>query len=47
MSVYYRFQDVVKFEYDKTSVEYTRYQTLFQDVVKFEYDKTSCLTNYQ
>ena len=34
------FQDVVKFEYDKTIRVSTQEQAKFQDVVKFEYDKT-------
>ena len=34
------FQDVVKFEYDKTWINYHGYLVTFQDVVKFEYDKT-------
>ena len=34
------FQDVVKFEYDKTSNMQVDVQLWFQDVVKFEYDKT-------
>ena len=34
------FQDVVKFEYDKTSDQSFFEKILFQDVVKFEYDKT-------
>ena len=35
-----KFQDVVKFEYDKTiKINYSPID-LFQDVVKFEYDKT-------
>ena len=35
-----KFQDVVKFEYDKTEI--VGYETIqaFQDVVKFENDKT-------
>ena len=35
-----KFQDVVKFEYDKTSNMQFDVQLWFQDVVKFEYDKT-------
>ena len=35
-----RFQDVVKFEYDKTIITIKLEDSLFQDVVKFEYDKT-------
>ena len=34
------FQDVVKFEYDKTYAEREGMTSKFQDVVKFEYDKT-------
>ena len=34
------FQDVVKFEYDKTKYNSILVTNLFQDVVKFEYDKT-------
>ena len=34
------FQDVVKFEYDKTGMKKEKDGVLFQDVVKFEYDKT-------
>ena len=34
------FQDVVKFEYDKTSEATAEFRSMFQDVVKFEYDKT-------
>ena len=34
------FQDVVKFEYDKTGNFYVLPYAKFQDVVKFEYDKT-------
>ena len=34
------FQDVVKFEYDKTIKCYPYSMFMFQDVVKFEYDKT-------
>ena len=33
------FQDVVKFEYDKTLDGRFNCVTMFQDVVKFEYDK--------
>ena len=35
------FQDVVKFEYDKTIYQVYKNITKFQDVVKFEYDKTT------
>ena len=35
-----KFQDVVKFEYDKTKKNLRRKNSRFQDVVKFEYDKT-------
>ncbi len=35
------FQDVVKFEYDKTMARVLKEFHKFQDVVKFEYDKTS------
>ena len=34
------FQDVVKFEYDKTKGFVEHGFIMFQDVVKFEYDKT-------
>ena len=34
------FQDVVKFEYDKTIYTHIVGNDRFQDVVKFEYDKT-------
>ena len=34
------FQDVVKFEYDKTKYLTDDTAGPFQDVVKFEYDKT-------
>ena len=34
------FQDVVKFEYDKTYLAGVGEKGEFQDVVKFEYDKT-------
>ena len=37
---YHLFQDVVKFEYDKTSSNCSFDSNKFQDVVKFEYDKT-------
>ena len=37
------FQDVVKFEYDKTIFVSIIGKIKFQDVVKFEYDKTSPL----
>ena len=41
------FQDVVKFEYDKTLDEFSKLNPRFQDVVKFEYDKTKFYPNYQ
>ena len=34
------FQDVVKFEYDKTKKVDKEIKVMFQDGVKFEYDKT-------
>ena len=34
-----QFQDVVKFEYDKTITIEQKNKFAFQDVVKFEYDK--------
>ena len=39
------FQDVVKFEYDKTTNRKDMCMQLFQDVVKFEYDKTRIRSN--
>ena len=38
--VVFLFQDVVKFEYDKTNCNNVFRRRVFQDVVKFEYDKT-------
>ena len=41
------FQDVVKFEYDKTMLKLEQVGYPFQDVVKFEYDKTFLNNNWQ
>ena len=41
------FQDVVKFEYDKTSLTETTDTNRFQDVVKFEYDKTVLMVPFE